>query len=91
MKQELKIFFLKLISIVFAIILIINTTYNLIIADKIDAFTNILLFNENKNEIKNKIRNELKKTLNKEKIFYEEDRILLKKLYIKIKKELESE
>lgn len=91
MNQNLKIFFLKLISIVVAIILIINATYNLIFADKIESFTKILSFKENKNEIKNKIRNELEKTLNKERIFYEEDKILLKKLFIKIKKEFEGE
>ena len=91
MKSEIKIFLIKLISIVFAIILIINTTYNLIFAEKIESLTKILSFKENKLEIRNKIRSELSKALNKEQILHTEDKILLKKLYIKLKKEFESE
>ena len=34
--NTLKFFFIKLISITFAIIVIINVTYNLILADKMD-------------------------------------------------------
>ena len=91
MKNELKIFLLKLISIVFAIILIINTTYNLIFAEKIETLTKFLSFKENKIEMRNKIRSELYKALEKDKILHTEDKILLKKLYFKLKNEFESE
>ena len=70
MKSEIKIFLIKLISIVFAIILIINTTYNLIFAEKIESLTKILSFKENKLEIRNKIRSELSKALDKEQILH---------------------
>ena len=41
-------------------------------------------------KIKQKIRNELSKGLSKENMIAEEDKILLYKLYLKIKKEFES-
>ena len=87
MSNELKIFLIKVIVVVIAIILIINSTYNLIFASKIEPLFQIL----NKPRIENKIREELSRALEKDKIFYEEDRMLLKKLYIKLKKEFESE
>ena len=42
-----------------------------------------------RSEIKQKIRNELSKGLSKENMIAEEDKILLYKLYLKIKKEFE--
>ena len=43
-----------------------------------------------RSEIKQKVRNELSKGLNKENMIDEEDKILLYKLYLKIKKEFEN-
>lgn len=89
--KEIKIFLIKLIAVIVGVILVINTSYNLIFAEKIDLLFKILSLNENKYEIGNKIRNEAKRALKREQIFETEDKILLKKLYIKIKNELESE
>ena len=87
MNNEIKIFLIKALIIVVWAILIINTTYNLIFASKIEPFFEII----NKKTIEKKIRDEIAQALEKDKIFYEEDRILLKKLYLKLKKEFESE
>jgi len=88
--KNLKIFFIKLISIVISIIIIINVLYNTILADKIDSLNFIFSLNKKENieEVKNKIRKEVKKGLEKDKILNDEDAILLKKFYIKIRKEL---
>jgi len=91
MNNEIKIFLIKLISIVFGIILIINSTYNLIFADKIETITKIINLKENREEISNKIREELRRAIKKEKLFYKEDRELLKKLYQKLKDEFDNE
>jgi len=91
MNNEIKIFLIKLISIVFGIILIINSTYNLIFVDKIETITKIINLKENREEISNKIREELRRAIKKEKLFYKEDRELLKKLYQKLKDEFDNE
>ena len=90
-KANLKIFFVKLIAISLAIIIIINMTYNLIFADKLDAINKLLTINEKENieKVKDKIKLEMEKGLSKEKILKEEDAKLLKKFYIKVKKELD--
>ena len=89
-KNNLKIFFIKLFSIVVAIILIINTTYNLIFAEKIDKIIHVLSLSENKNEIKDKIRSEIKKGIKKDKILSDEDRELIQQLYNKVTNELKA-
>ena len=88
-KSNLKIFFIKLIAITFSIIVIINITYNLIFAEKLENINKLLTINnkENIEQIKNKIRIEIKNGLSKEKIFNEEDKMLLYQLYLKIKNE----
>ena len=90
-KPNLKIFFIKLLAISLAITIIINMTYNLIFADKLDAINKLLTINEKGNieKVKYKIRLEIEKGLSKEKILKEEDAKILKKFYIKIKKELD--
>ena len=87
--NNLKAFFIKLISVTFAIIIIINVTYNLVLADKLESINNLLQLNnkENIQLIKKKIRLEIEKGLKKEKILHEEDKILAYKLYKKLKKE----
>ena len=90
-KSNLKQFFIKLISITFAIIIIINTTYNLIFADKLEAFNTLFNITEKRNieATKDKIRIEIERGLNKDKILKKDDAILLKKIFLKIKKELD--
>ena len=90
-KPNLKIFFVKLVAISLAIIIIINVTYNLIFADKIDVLNKLLTLNEKENieKVKDKIKLEIEKGLSKEKILKKEDAKLLKKFYIKVKKELD--
>ena len=66
-------------------------TYNLIFADNFNAINKLLSLNEKKNieKFKDKIRLEIENGLSKEKILKEKDAKLLKKLYIKVKKELD--
>ena len=91
-KKSLKIFFIKLISISVAIIIIFNLIFNLIFAKRFDKIDKILLLDKSqfRNEIKDKIRNKLTEGLKKENMIAAEDKILLYKIYIKIKKEFEN-
>ena len=90
-QTTLKIFFIKLISISIVILIMINLIFNLFIAERLEKIDKILLLNKNqyRNEIKEKIREELNSGLNKENLIYEEDKILLYKLYQKLKKEFQ--
>lgn len=90
-KTNLKSFFIKLAAITFAIIVIINVTYNLIFAEKLENINKLLSLNnkENIELIKDKIRLEMKKGLLNDKIMNEEDKVLLYKFYIKIKNEFQ--
>jgi len=84
-----KSFFIKLISISVAIIIIINVVFNLIFADrlnKIDKIFSIYEVNERKS-FKNKILNEIEKGLGKEEIINKEDKIIILRLFKKLKKE----
>ncbi len=87
--NNLKTFFIKLISITFAIIIIINVTYNLILADKLESINSLLQLNKKENIelVKNKVRLEIERGIKKDKILNEEDKILLYKLYKKLRKE----
>ena len=88
-QTDLKKFIIKLIAITFAIIIIINVTYNLIFADKLENINKILLLNKKENieSVKDKIRSELKQGLKKDKIINDEDKLLIYKFYLKIKNE----
>jgi hypothetical protein len=90
-KKSLKIFFIKLISISIATVIVINLMFNLIFAEKKKKIDKILLLDDNlfRKEIKEKIKNELTDSLNNENMLYEEDKILLYKIYLKLKKEFE--
>ena len=90
-QSNLKIFFIKLIAITFAVIVIINITYNLIFAEKFENINKILSLNnkENIELVKNKIRLEMNKGLLKDKIMNDEDRMLFYKFYLKIKNEFQ--
>ena len=78
-----KSFFVKLVSISIAIVIIINLLFNLIFSERLEKMDKIFSLD------RNKIRSELSKGLNKENMIAEEDKIILYKLYLKIKKEFE--
>ena len=90
-QNNLKIFFIKLLAITFSIIIIINATYNLILADKLENFNKILKLNKKENieSVKNKIRSEIQSGLEKDNLLSEQDKILIYKFYRKIKKEFD--
>ena len=85
--KNLKIFFIKLVSIFIAIIITINVLFNLIISNKMESFD--ILFSltelENRRDYGNKLRDNLNELLKKDDIIKEEDKILLYKLYQKLK------
>ena len=88
----LKIFFIKLILVSVVFIIVINLLFNLIFAERLEKIDKILLLNKSlhRNEMKEKIREELTDGLNKENMIAEEDKILLYKIYLKLKKEFEN-
>ena len=90
--QNLKIFFIKLISIVLAIIITINILYNLILSERLEKIDRILLLNNDQYReiIKDKIRKELQDGLEKENMISVEDKKLLYKIYLKLKDEFKS-
>ena len=91
-QNNYKSFFIKLASISLAIVIVINLLFNLIFAERLEKIDKALSLDKSKtrSEIKQKVRNELSKGLNKENMIDEEDKILLYKLYFKIKKEFEN-
>ena len=90
-KADLKRFFIKLVAITLSVIVIINVTYNLIFADKIESINMILNLDKKENIelMKDKIRIEINRGLKKDKILNDEDKILLHKLYKKLQKEFQ--
>jgi hypothetical protein len=90
-QSGLKFFFIKLIAITFAIIVVINVTYNLIFAEKLENINKLLSLSDRENieSVKDKIRLEIKKGLLKDKIMNEEDKVLFYKFYLKIKNEFQ--
>ena len=90
-QNDLKNFFIKLIAITFAIIAVINITYNLIFAEKLENINKLLSLSDKENIelVKNKIRLEIEKGLRKDRIMNEEDKMLFYKLYLKIKNEFQ--
>ena len=91
-QQNLKIFLIKLISISIASVIVINLIFNLILGERLEKIDKILSLNKShiRNEMKEKIREELTDGLNKENMIAEEDKILLYKIYLKLKKEFEN-
>ena len=91
-QSNLKIFFIKLIIVSVAFIIVINLLFNLLFAERLEKIDKILLLNKSlqRNEMKEKIREELTDGLNKENMIAEEDKILLYKIYLKLKKEFEN-
>ena len=87
--HNLKIFFIKLISISLAIVFIINILFNLIVADKFKSLGLLLSIDEleTRRELGNKIRDDIEQILKKEHIIKKEDKFLIYKLYQKVKSE----
>jgi hypothetical protein len=87
--NNLKSFLIKLISISFAVIIIINVVFNLILGDRIEKIDKILSIFEMKERkvLKDKFMGELNKNLQKKDMIDKEDKIILLKVYKKIKKE----
>jgi hypothetical protein len=73
----MKQFFIKLISITVAIILIINVLYNLILAEQLEGLKKLLSVSDSqvRRELKQRIRNEAERSLSKENILNKEDKI----------------
>ena len=90
-QKSLKGFFIKLISISIASIIVINLIFNLIFAERLEKLDKVLSIGRSdiRQDIQEKIRKELNDSLSKENILYEEDKILLYKLYQKLIKEFQ--
>jgi len=88
-KADLKKFFIKLIAVILGVIIVINISYNLIFAEKLETINKLFNLNDKENIelIKDKIRLEIKSGLDKDKILNEEDRMLIYKFYLKLKNE----
>ena len=89
--KNLKIFFIKLTSISLAIVFIINILFNLIVEEKFKSIDLLLTITEleSRRELGNKMRDDIEQLLKKEYLIKEEDRLLIYKLYQKIKSEFE--
>lgn len=90
-QNNLKSFFIKLISISIAIIIIVNLLFNIILAERLEKFDKLLSIGRSdvRHDMQEKIRSEISDSLDKENILYEKDKILLYKLYQKLKKEFQ--
>ena len=90
-QKSLKIFFVKLISTSIVIIIVINLIFNLIFTEKLEKLDKILSLDRSdvRQDMKNKIINELNDALKNDNLIYEEDKILLYKLYKKLEKEFQ--
>ena len=66
-QSDLKKFFIKLISVTLAIIVVLNVIYNLFLAERLENIDRILSLTdrENKTFLKDKIRNEIERSLKK--------------------------
>ena len=89
MKENLRSFFIKLFAISIAVIIIINLIFNILLGERLEKIDKIMSLSDSTNraEVKKKIRSELEKGLEKDYIFSQEDKILIYKIYKKIKKE----
>ena len=92
MKENLRPFFIKLIAISIAVIIIINLIFNILLGERLEKIDKIISLGDSstRNDVKLKIRSELNKGLDKENIFSNEDKVLIYKIYKKIQKEFEN-
>ena len=87
--NNLKNFFIKLVSITLAILIVFNVVFNLILAErieKVDKIFSVFESSERKN-LKDRFLSELSENLEKDKLLKEEDKVILFKAYKKIQKE----
>ena len=68
-----------------------HVIFNVVFADRLEKIDKILFLNKSqyRYELQDKVRKELNRGLNKENLISEDDKILLYKLYLKIKKEFQ--
>tara|TARA_X000001036_G_C20253338_1_gene633089 strand:+ start:181 stop:462 length:282 start_codon:yes stop_codon:yes gene_type:complete len=86
---NLKTFFIKLIAVTFAFIIIINVIYNTFLAEKLDVLNKLSKIDKNTAEvIKDKLRSELRSGLEKDRILTKEDADLIKRFLDKVSSEL---
>ena len=92
MKENLRPFFIKLIAISIAVIIIINLIFNILLGERLEKIDKIISLGDSstRNDVKLKIRSELNKGLDKENIFSKEDKVLIYKIYKKIQKEFKN-
>ena len=89
LESNLKIFFIKLVAITFAFIIVINVFYNIFLADKLEILNKISNLDKSTAEVlKDKIRSELRSGIEKDKILSDEDAVLIKKFMEKISSEI---
>ena len=88
-QNNYKSFFIKLASISLAVVIVINLLFNLIFAERLEKIDKVLFLDNShaRNEMKDKIRKELNDGLENENLISEEYKLLLYKLYLKLKKE----
>ena len=88
-QKSLKSFFIKLFSISIALVIVINLIFNLIFAERLEKIDKILSLDKKQTRIdaQEKIREEIKEGLSRENLIAEEDKILLYKFYLKLRKE----
>jgi len=89
MKENLRSFFIKLFAISIAVIIIINLIFNILLGERLEKIDKIMSLSDStsREEVRKKIRSEFNKGLEKDYIFSEDDRVLIYKIYKKIKKE----
>ena len=89
--NKLKSFYIKLISITFAIIVVINVIFNLI-SEKLDYLNKIIALTEleERRDLANNLRKKLNESLNDDVLIKKDDRILLKKIYKKLQTEFQN-
>ena len=87
--NNLKNFFIKIVFITLAILIVFNVVFNLILAErieKVDKIFSVFESSERKN-LKDRFLSELSENLEKDNLLKEEDKIILFKAYKKIQKE----
>tara|TARA_Y100000294_G_scaffold52128_1_gene49131 strand:+ start:3208 stop:3534 length:327 start_codon:yes stop_codon:yes gene_type:complete len=91
-QNSIKLFLIKLVLASIVFVIVVNLLFNLMFAERLEKVDKILMLNKSmhRNEMKEKIRNELTDGLKKEQMIAEEDKILMYKIYLKIKKEFEN-
>ena len=90
-KEDLKKFFIKLVSVSIAIVFTVSIIINLLFADRLEKIDRLFSISEKntREQIKDKIMYEIQSGLDKEQLINEGDKILLYKMYLKLKKEFE--